>query len=110
MASTTPRSPRPEHASSARRRANPDKPTCRGPDRDFCGNHGRYSIRSMLLGRPARHKSSGDTGAMNFDPRARLPLITGDLPGIGGTIKQQPEDFEVEEIPAYEPSGSGDHV
>jgi len=39
-----------------------------------------------------------------------LPLVTADLPGIGGQIRTQPEDFEVEEIPAYEPSGVGDHV
>lgn len=38
------------------------------------------------------------------------PLLTADLPGIGGAIKVQPEDFEVEEIPAYEPSGSGDFL
>jgi tRNA pseudouridine13 synthase len=38
------------------------------------------------------------------------PLLTADLPGLGGTIKQQPEDFEVEEIPAYEPSGQGEHL
>src|SRR5215831_15784352 len=38
------------------------------------------------------------------------PYLTPGLPGIGGRIKQQPEDFEVEEIPAYEPSGSGDHL
>jgi tRNA pseudouridine13 synthase len=38
------------------------------------------------------------------------PLLTADLPGIGGVIKAQPEDFEVEEIPAYEPCGSGDFL
>ena len=41
---------------------------------------------------------------------AELPYATGDLPGIGGRIKVNPEDFEVEEIPAYHPSGSGDHL
>jgi tRNA pseudouridine13 synthase len=45
---------------------------------------------------------------MSFDPLAPPPLLTADLPGIGGRIKDVPEDFEVEEIPAYEPSGSGD--
>jgi tRNA pseudouridine13 synthase len=35
------------------------------------------------------------------------PLLTVGLPGIGGRIKSQLEDFEVEEVPAYEPSGSG---
>ena len=38
------------------------------------------------------------------------PLLTADLPGIGGKIKAIPEDFEVEEIPAYEPSGTGDFL
>jgi tRNA pseudouridine13 synthase len=38
------------------------------------------------------------------------PLLTSDLPGLGGRIKVFPEDFEVEEIPAYEPSGSGDFL
>jgi tRNA pseudouridine13 synthase len=38
------------------------------------------------------------------------PFWTADLPGIGGRIKALPEDFEVDEIPAYEPSGSGEHL
>jgi len=38
------------------------------------------------------------------------PLLTADLAGVGGLIKQQPEDFEVEEIPAYESSGQGAHL
>lgn len=44
---------------------------------------------------------------MPFDPLIPPPLLTETLAGIGGRIKQAPEDFEVEEIPAYEPSGSG---
>jgi tRNA pseudouridine13 synthase len=40
----------------------------------------------------------------------RLPTITSDFPGVGGTIKQRPEDFFVQEIPLYEPSGEGEHV
>lgn len=39
-----------------------------------------------------------------------LPFWTEDLPGIGGAIKTEPEDFEVEEIPAYPPSGEGDFL
>jgi tRNA pseudouridine13 synthase len=35
------------------------------------------------------------------------PLLTADLPGLGGQIKCAPEDFIVEEIPAYLPSGQG---
>jgi tRNA pseudouridine13 synthase len=45
-----------------------------------------------------------------FDPLRLPPLLTTELPGIGGTIKQSPEDFEVEEIPAYQPSGEGDFL
>src|ERR1700686_1266616 len=47
---------------------------------------------------------------MDIDPIRDPPLVTADLPGIGGRIKSVPEDFEVEEIPAYEPSGSGDFL
>ena len=38
------------------------------------------------------------------------PLLTNDLPGIGGRIKAELEDFEVEEVPAYAPSGEGDYL
>ena len=31
-------------------------------------------------------------------------------PGLGGVIKQRPEDFLVEELPLYEPSGAGEHL
>lgn len=47
---------------------------------------------------------------MAFDPLAPLPSLTADLPGIGGRIKTVPEDFEVEEIPAYQPCGQGEHL
>lgn len=39
-----------------------------------------------------------------------LPYLTSDFGGIGGTLKDRPEDFFVQEIPAYEPSGAGEHV
>jgi tRNA pseudouridine13 synthase len=38
-----------------------------------------------------------------------LPLLTADLPGTGGTLKDRPEDFVVDEIPLYPPLGVGDH-
>jgi tRNA pseudouridine13 synthase len=38
------------------------------------------------------------------------PMLTADLPGVGGRIRQEAEDFEVEEIPAYDPCGSGEHL
>ena len=37
-----------------------------------------------------------------------LPFLTAELPGCGGTFKGTPEDFIVEELPAYEPSGEKD--
>lgn len=39
-----------------------------------------------------------------------LPLTTAHLPGIGGRVKDSPEDFRVEEIPAYRPLGAGEHL
>lgn len=38
------------------------------------------------------------------------PMLTADLPRIGGVLKTQPEDFVVEEIPAYQPCGDGEHL
>jgi tRNA pseudouridine13 synthase len=39
-----------------------------------------------------------------------LPYATPDIPGIGGTLKERPEDFFVQEMPLYEASGQGEHV
>lgn len=44
------------------------------------------------------------------DPTEGLPYLTADLAGTGGEIKQSPEDFIVEEIPLYHPSGRGGHL
>ena len=41
---------------------------------------------------------------------AALPYLTRGFAGIGGTIKNRPDDFFVQEIPLYEPSGEGEHV
>ncbi|HUN81551.1 MAG TPA: tRNA pseudouridine(13) synthase TruD [Phycisphaerae bacterium] len=38
-----------------------------------------------------------------------LPFLTADVPPIRAAIKRRYEDFVVEEIPAYEPIGHGDH-
>ena len=40
----------------------------------------------------------------------QLPLVSPDLQGTGGVIRTEPEDFLVEEIPAYLPSGAGAHT
>ena len=36
--------------------------------------------------------------------------LTAERAGCGGVFKQSPEDFEVEELPAYLPSGEGEHL
>ncbi len=36
--------------------------------------------------------------------------MTAELPGCGGQLKAVPADFEVEELPAYLPSGEGEHL
>lgn len=39
-----------------------------------------------------------------------LPYLTSAVAPIEAEFRKTPEDFEVEEIPAYEPSGTGTHV
>jgi tRNA pseudouridine13 synthase len=39
-----------------------------------------------------------------------FPRLTAGLPGCGGLLKGVPDDFVVEEIPAYPPSGEGEHL
>lgn len=43
-------------------------------------------------------------------PAMAPPLFTAELPGVGGRVRVRDDDFEVEEVPSYEPSGSGDHL
>lgn len=47
-------------------------------------------------------------GGREGEPDA--PCLTNGIPGTGGVLKQRPEDFLVEEIPAYEPCGEGEHL
>ena len=47
----------------------------------------------------------------DFDPHfTPTKYLTGAVPGIGGVLKQRDEDFIVEELPAYEPCGEGEHL
>src|SRR5262245_21286563 len=39
-----------------------------------------------------------------------LPYLTRSFAGIGGSLKDRPEDFFVQEMPLYEPGGQGEHV
>ncbi len=43
-------------------------------------------------------------------PSAMLPYLTAKIAGVRGVLRARPEDFRVEEIPAYLPSGEGEHV
>ncbi|MEX2217869.1 MAG: tRNA pseudouridine(13) synthase TruD [Phycisphaerales bacterium] len=46
-----------------------------------------------------------------FDPRLSPPLyLTARVPPLGGWIKERPEDFLVDEQPAYQPCGEGEHL
>lgn len=47
---------------------------------------------------------------MSMQSPPQLPFLTQDIPGTGGVIKAHYEDFQVEEIALYEPSGTGTHV
>lgn len=38
------------------------------------------------------------------------PIQSADLAPVGGRIGPEPDDFQVEELPLYAPSGSGDHL
>ena len=39
-----------------------------------------------------------------------IPYLTEGIEGIGGIIKETPDDFIVDEIPAYQPDGEGEHL
>jgi tRNA pseudouridine13 synthase len=39
-----------------------------------------------------------------------IPYLTPDLPGIGGKMRVEIDDFIVEEVPAYDPCGEGEHT
>lgn len=42
--------------------------------------------------------------------QAEVPLLCAGLPGAGGLTRVAEEDFRVEELPLYEPSGAGEHL
>lgn len=42
------------------------------------------------------------------DPLPQRRLLS--VPPLGGVIKERPEDFLVDELPLYEPSGEGEHL
>ncbi|MEX0726978.1 MAG: tRNA pseudouridine(13) synthase TruD [Planctomycetaceae bacterium] len=50
------------------------------------------------------------TSSPQDDYRSDWPFLTADVPGIGGVLKREPEDFIVEEIPLYPFTGEGEHL
>ncbi len=52
---------------------------------------------------------STTTGPPTAPPLTDLPFLTADIPPVPAAIKRRYEDFVVEEIPAYQPCGSGSH-
>ena len=44
------------------------------------------------------------------DPTAQLPYLSAEIPPTGGSLRATPDDFVVDEVPAYAPTGSGDHL
>jgi tRNA pseudouridine13 synthase len=36
--------------------------------------------------------------------------LTHEVPGVGGVVRERPEDFLVDEVPLYEPAGAGEHL
>ncbi|MGD9690762.1 MAG: tRNA pseudouridine(13) synthase TruD [Phycisphaerales bacterium] len=64
-----------------------------------------------LPSRPSLPRPTSAFARESFPPRAHPDqYLTAGLPGIGGEIKVRAADFVVEEIPAYQPSGEGEHL
>jgi tRNA pseudouridine13 synthase len=45
-----------------------------------------------------------------LNPGIPNPYATPWIPGVGGVVKEELDDFLVHEVPLYEPSGAGEHV
>jgi tRNA pseudouridine13 synthase len=46
----------------------------------------------------------------SIPPELVRGYLTADLAPLTGRVRAQPEDFRVEEVPLYEPSGEGEHL
>ena len=51
-----------------------------------------------------------DRGGRARDEGLLVGYLTADLAGIGGRVREQVKDLRVEEIPAYGPTGDGQHT
>ena len=70
--------------------------------------HVNYLRRELPVGHARLEK--GTAFMLNLLDIKPLPLATAGLDPVKGEIKSTPEDFVVEEIPAYEPAGEGDFL
>ena len=59
---------------------------------------------------PARRTLDPELEAVLTFRWADLDGVTPDLPGCGGRLRADPEDFVVRELPLYLPSGEGSHA
>jgi tRNA pseudouridine13 synthase len=59
---------------------------------------------------PARRPLDAELEAALTFRWADLPLVTPELPGCGGRLRADPDDFVVRELPLYLPSGQGSHA
>jgi tRNA pseudouridine13 synthase len=62
--------------------------------------------RRNRRGRMARRRRTEET----YVVPSTLPYLTAEIPAIAATFRRRLEDFRVEELPAYDPCGSGHHV
>src|SRR5690349_14888923 len=74
------------------------------------------SVRCQVLFHRVRHAqrrvwAPDELGEITPDTvPMSLPYSTADVPGIEAAYKSRPEDFVVEELAAYAPSGTGTHA
>lgn len=70
------------------------------------GTHSPGAARPDDAAMPPGVARPDDLAALRFD-WAALPAVTDGLPGTGGELRVCLEDFAVDELPRYAPSGSG---
>ena len=69
-------------------------------------------LRILITEQPSVKSATAHPADISAPPPATVqaPYLLPKFTGIGGQIKLSPEDFMVEEIPAYTPSGEGEHL
>lgn len=67
-------------------------------------------VDSHVVPAVAAPHASNLAAALRASALTPMPRLCADVPGIGGALKTHATDFEVEEVPAYQPVGTGDHL